>query len=71
MFNKTTKNTPQFSGGANTVGLFANFRAKYTEGVFMFQVLVPLVESTFYIRLFWNKWYPWKKCSAVEMLPLS
>ena len=59
MFNKDTQNVPS---EINHVGLFTNFRAKFNEGVFMFQILIPMVHPFLYVRVHWNQtWYNWKR----------
>ena len=59
MFNKDTQNVPS---EINHVGLFTNFRAKFNEGVFMFQILIPMVHPYLYVRVHWNQtWYNWKR----------
>ena len=67
MFNKDSKNIPSFDEGGNTVGVFANFRAKFSAGVFMFQIAIPLGQSSMFVRLLWNQtWYSWRMCRMID-----
>ena len=72
MFNKDSKNIPSFDEGGNTVGVFANFRAKFSAGVFMFQIAIPLGQSSMFVRLLWNQtWYSWRMCRMIDQMNLN
>ena len=65
MFNKDTLNVPT---GINHVGLFTNSRAKFNEGAFLFQILIPMDNPFLYVRVHWNKtWYNWKRVALADV----
>lgn len=72
MFNKSSKNIPSFDEGVNSVGVFANFRAKFSGGVFMFQIAIPLGQPAMFVRILWNQtWYSWRMCKMIDQMNLN
>lgn len=72
MFNKNSKNIPSFNEGVNAVGVFANFRANFFEGVFMFQIAIPLGQSSMFVRILWDQtWYSWRMCKMIDQMNLN
>ena len=66
MFNKDTLNAPS---EIKQVGLFTNFRAKFYEGEFLFQILIPITNPFLYVRVRWDKtWYNWRKVALTDVI---